>query len=75
MQIILDLLSCDLTISIDQSYRADRNKIANERQDNNDDIRIDRQMCTFVIKTCIFISLCTLIFENLRGGGVRGLFF
>ena len=41
MQKILYLLSCDLTTSKDQSYRAesayDRNKIANERQVNNCD--------------------------------------
>ena len=46
MQEILDLLRCDLTTSKDQSYRA--NKIANERQVNNCDISIDRDMCKFV---------------------------
>ena len=53
MQKILDLLSCFLTTSKDQSYRAesenDRNKIANERQVNNYDLRNYRDMCTFVI--------------------------
>ena len=42
-----------MTTSKDQSYRAeslhDRNKIANEMQVNNCDIRIDRDMCTIVI--------------------------
>ena len=57
MQKMLDLLSCDLTTSKDQSYRADdRNKIAKETQVNNCDLRIDRDMCTFVI-----ISPSTLI--------------
>ena len=44
MQKILDLLSCDLTTSKDQSYRAefdDINKIGNKRQVNNCDLRID----------------------------------
>ena len=43
MQKVLDLLSCDLTTSKDQSYRAesetlnDSNRIANKRQVNNCD--------------------------------------
>ena len=53
MQKISDLLSCDLTTSKVQSYTEhslyDRNKIANERQVNNYNIKIDRDMCTFVI--------------------------
>ena len=44
MQKILDLLSCDLTTSKDQTTKQslnDRNKIAKERQVNNCDLRID----------------------------------
>ena len=73
MQKILDLLSCDLTTSKDQSYRAefdDINKIGNKRQVNNCDLRIDRDMCTIVIMySHVYISPSTLIFENFRGGG------
>ena len=59
-QIILDILSCDLTTSKDQSYRGAavyiiRNKIANERQVNNCDIRTDRDTCTFVI---MYMYIC-----------------
>ena len=42
----------------------DRYKIAKERQVNNCDLRIDRNMCVNV-----YISPKTLIFENFRGGG------
>ena len=52
MQKIFDLLICDLTTSKDPSYWADsedRSKIANERQFNNCDLRIKRDMRTFVI--------------------------
>ena len=60
MQKFLDLLSCDLTTSKDQSYRAESEwyieiKIANERQVNNCDLRIDRDMCTFVIYMYLYI--------------------
>ena len=59
MQKILDLLSCDLTTSrsvgaTEQSLH-DKNKIADERQVNNCDIRIDRDMCTFVLMYVMYI--------------------
>ena len=73
MQKILDLLSCDLTTSKDQTTKQslnDRNKIAKERQVNNCDLRIDRDMCTFVIMYIyIYISASTQIFQHFRGGG------
>ena len=51
MQKILELLNCDLPLKIRATEQSlhDRNKIANERQVNNYDKRIDRDMCTFVI--------------------------
>ena len=52
MQIILVLLSCDLTTSKDQTTEQslhDENKITNERQVNICDVRIYRDMCIFVI--------------------------
>ena len=52
MQKILNLLNCDSTIlkirATKQSLN-DRNKIANERQVNNCDLRTDQDMCTFFI--------------------------
>ena len=50
----LDLLSCDLPTPKDRATEHslhDRNKIANEKQINNYDIRIDhdRDVCTYVI--------------------------
>ena len=69
MKKILASSSCDLTTSKDQILN-DRNKIAIERQVNNCDLRIDRNMCTFVIMyKYIYISPSTLIFENLGDGG------
>ena len=56
MQKILDLLSCDKIRATEQSLH-DRNKIANERQANNCDIRIDRDICPYVH---IYISPSTL---------------
>ena len=58
------------TISKDQSYRAesDRNKIVNERQVNNYDIRIDREMCTLYIYIPEYPNL---ILAGEGGGRVR----
>ena len=49
MQKIPDLLSCDLTTFKDQSYQQSLNDRNDERQVNNCDLRIDRDICTFVI--------------------------
>ena len=54
-------LNHPLMIRCTEQSLNDRNKIANERQVNNCDLRFDRDMCTFVI-----ISPSTIIFENFR---------
>ena len=59
-------LSCDLTTSEEQSLN-DRNKIANERQVNNCDLRIDQDMCTFALCTCKCMYIPEF-FENFKGG-------
>ena len=57
-----------LKIRATEQKLKDKNKIAIERQISNCDLRIDRDMCTFVIMY-MYIPEYTLIFENFKGGG------
>ena len=71
MQKILELLNCDLPLKIRATEQSlhDRNKIAHERQVNNCDTRIDRDICPYVHVYTLYTPEYPIIFENFRGGG------